>query len=122
MIKVTVLSNPPAGADEAAFLRWRTGEQQAANAAAPGVLRADFYRVLGTPQVGPDRPAGPAPYRFVSESYWRDLASFRAAWDDPAEQDRIVAGVGRIADALFLVSEEIRTGDTAAGSAEAPPA
>lgn len=113
MIKVTVLYNLPPGADEEAFLRWRTGEHQTANAAAPGVLRADFYRVLGTPQVGPDRPAGAAPYRFVTESYWPDLASFRAAWDDPAEQARIVAGVARIADALFLVAEEVRTADAA---------
>lgn len=66
MIKVTVLYNLPPGSDEEAFLRWRTGEHQAANAAAPGVVRADFYRALGRPRVGPDRPAGEAPYRFVT--------------------------------------------------------
>ena len=110
MIKVTVLYNLPPGTDEAAFLRWRTGEHHAANVARPGVVRADFYRVLGTPRIGPERPASDAPpYRFVTESWWATYESFLAAWEDPEEQARLVPAVAKIADALFLVSEEIQT-------------
>ena len=77
VVKVTVLYNLPPGTDEAEFVRWRTGEHHAANIARPGVVRADFCRVLGTPAVGPDRPASDlpsapvgsdrAPYRFVTK-------------------------------------------------------
>jgi hypothetical protein len=110
VIKVTVLYNLPPGTDEAAFLRWRTTEHHAANIARPGVSRADFYRVLGQPAVGPVRPAtDAAPYRFVTESYWDDLAAFEASWYDPEEQARLVPAVAKISDALFLVSEELQT-------------
>ncbi len=67
MIKVTVLYNLPPGTDEEEFVRWRTTQHHAANIARPGVIRADFYRVLGTPMVGPEQPASDrAPYRFVT--------------------------------------------------------
>ena len=110
MIKVTVLYNLPPGTDEAQFLRWRTGEHHQANVARPGVARSDFYRVIGTPLLGPDRPASDrTPFRFVTESYCPDLASFRASWEDPTEQARLLPAVARIADALFLVSEELQS-------------
>lgn len=115
MVKVTVLYNLPPGADEAAFLRWRMGEHDAANVARPGVVRAEFGRVLGTPAVGPARPASDSPpYRFITESWWPDLASFEASWNDPAEQARLVPAVARLADALFLVSEELQRFDAPA--------
>ena len=110
MVKVTVLYNLPPGADEDGFVRWRTGERHAANVARPGVVRAEFYRVLGTPMVGPERPASDAPpYRFVTESWWPTYGAFLASWNDPEEQARLVPAVARIADALFLVSEELQT-------------
>ena len=109
MIKVTVLYNLPPGADEAEFVRWRTGEHHAANIARPGVVRAEFCRVLGTPAVGPDRPASDdPPFRFITESWWSTYDSFVASWNDPAEQARLVPAVAKIADALFLVSEELQ--------------
>jgi EthD domain len=110
MIKVTVLYNLPPGTDEAEFLRWRTTSHHAANIARPGVVRTDFYKIVGTPVVGPERPASDtAPYRFVTESYYESFDSFRASWEDPAEQARLVPAVAKIADALFLLSEEVQT-------------
>ena len=110
MIKVTVLYNLPPDVDEEEFVRWRTTTHHAANISRPGVVRADFYRVLGTPQLPPDHPASAtAPYRFVTESYWPDLASFRASWDDPEEQARLLPAIAKISDAVFLVSEEIQS-------------
>jgi len=110
MVKVTVLYNLPPGADEAEFLRWRMGEHNAANLVRPGVVRAEFGRVLGTPALGPQRPASPtAPYRFITESWWPRYEAFLASWEDPNEQARLVPAVARIADALFLVSEELQS-------------
>jgi hypothetical protein len=110
MIKVTVLYNLPPGADEEEFLRWRTTTHHTANIARPGVVQSDFYKVIGTPAVGPEHPAAEsAPYRFVTESYYENLDSFRASWENPAEQARLVPAVAKIADALFLVSEEVQT-------------
>jgi len=45
----------------------------------------------------------------VTEAYYPDLATFRAAWEDPDEQARLLPAIARIADALFLVSEEVQT-------------
>ncbi len=110
MVKVTVLYNLPPGTDEEEFLRWRTTAHHTANIARPGVIRSDFYKVLGTPVVGPGRPASDTvPYRFVTESYYDNLEAFKAAWENPAEQARLVPAVAKIADALFLLSEEVQT-------------
>lgn len=119
MVKVTVLYNLPAGTDEAEFIGWRTTQHHQANIARPGVIRADFYRVIGTPMVGPDRPASDRPpFRFVTESWWRTYEEFMASWNDSAEQARLVPAVAKIADALFLISEELQT-YVADGSASA---
>lgn len=128
MVKVTVLYNLPPGTDEEEFLRWRTTTHHTANIARPGVIRSDFYKVVGTAAVGPERPAtDTAPYRFITESYYESLAAFRAAWESPAEQARLVPAVAKIADALFLVSEEVQTyikpdTDRTAANAGATPA
>ncbi len=110
MIKVTVLYNLPEGSDEEEFVRWRTTEHHRANVARPGVVRPDFYRVIGTPMVGSERPASePAPFRFITESSWTSYDAFLSSWNDPEEQARLVPAVAKIADALFLVAEEIQT-------------
>lgn len=110
MVKVTVLYNLPPGTDEAAFMQWRKTTHHAANISRTGVARADFYRVIGTPAVGSDRPAAvSAPYRFVTESYWESVEAFESSWNDPTEQARLVPAVAKISDALFLVSEELQT-------------
>jgi hypothetical protein len=113
MIKVTVLYNLPEGADEAEFVRWRTTDHHQANISQPGVIKSDFYRIVGTPLVGPDRPASDkAPFRFVTEAYWETIESFNEAWNDPEYQKRLVPAVARITDATFLVSEEIQSHST----------
>jgi EthD domain len=110
MIKVTVLYNLPPGTDENEFVRWRTTDHHQANISQPGVIKSDFYRIVGTPTIGPDRPASEtAPYRFVTEAYWESIESFNAAWNDPEYQERLVQAVAKITDATFLVSEEIQS-------------
>ena len=109
MVKVTVLYNLPPGADEDEFVRWRTTEHHASNIALPGVVRAEFSRVLGKPRIGDDHPSTTtAPYRFVTESWWESYESFLASWERPEEQARLVPAVAKIADALFLVSEVLQ--------------
>lgn len=109
MVKVTVLYNLPSGTDEADFVQWRMTAHHAANISRPGVVRADFYRILGTPGVGTDRLAAEsAPYRFITESYWESVEAFESSWNDPMEQARLVPAVAKISDALFLVSEELQ--------------
>jgi EthD domain len=113
MIKVTVLYNLPPGTDEDEFVRWRTTEHHEANIAQPGVIKSDFYRIVGMPMVGPDQPAtATAPYRFVTEAYWETLESFNAAWNDPEYQARLFPAVAKISDATFLVSVEIQSHTT----------
>src|SRR5688572_18280207 len=112
MIKLTVLYNLPPGTDEEEFVRWRTTQHNRANMARPGVLRGDFYRVVGQAGVGQDGThprTSAAPYRFITEAYYPDLATFEAAWYDPEEQARLVPAVAKISDAVFLVSEELQT-------------
>jgi hypothetical protein len=110
MIKVTVLYNLPPGTDEEEFVRWRTTTHRQSNISQPGVIKTDFYRITGMPMVGPQQQATKAaPYRFMTEAYWPDLETFEAAWNDPEAQARLVPAVAKIADALFLVSEEIQS-------------
>ena len=110
MIKVTVLYNLPPGTDEAEFLAWRTTTHHANNIARPGVIRSDFYQIAGTPLLGPERPAADrSPYRFMTEVYYPDRDTYLAAWNDPAEQATLLPAVAKIADAMFLVSEEVQS-------------
>lgn len=99
MYKCTVLYNLPPGADEAAFIEWRTTTHHAANIKRKGVVRSDFYTIIGTPPVGAARPASDtAPYRFVTESWYNTLEAFRADWEAEEEQARLVVAFERIAD------------------------
>jgi hypothetical protein len=110
MIKVTVLYNLPPGTDEDEFVRWRTTTHHQSNISQPGVLKTDFYRIIGKPMVGPEQPAtNGAPYRFMTETYWPDLETFEAAWNDPESQADLVPAVAKIADPLFLISEEVQS-------------
>ena len=45
----------------------------------------------------------------MTESWWPSSDAFLASWNDPAEQARLVPAVAKIADALFLVSEELQS-------------
>ncbi len=113
MIKVTVLYNLTPETDEDEFVQWRTTDHHQANVSQPGVIKSDFYRIVGTPLVGPDRPASAtAPFRFVTEAYWESIESFNEAWNDPKYQQRLAPAVAKITDATFLISEEIQSHTT----------
>jgi hypothetical protein len=110
MIKVTVLYNLPPGTDEDEFVRWRTTTHHQSNISQPGVLKTDFYRIVGKPMIGPDQPSSnAASYRFMTEAYWPDFETFEATWNDPEAQAKLVPAVAKIADALFLISEEVQS-------------
>ncbi len=110
MVKVTVLYNLPPDTDEEAFLAWRMGVHHEQNITRPGVIRSDFCQILGTPMVGPDRPASDtASWRFMTEAWYESMESFEASWNDPEEQARLAPAFARIADAVVLVSEELQS-------------
>lgn len=99
MVKLTVLYNLPEGADHDAYMQWRTTTHQTANASAPGVLKTDFYvateTVLGAPK-----------YRYITEAYFATMADLEAAVLTEEARARTQANLHRIADPVFLVSEE----------------
>ncbi|CAN5638017.1 hypothetical protein BH23CHL4_BH23CHL4_05370 [soil metagenome] len=110
MIKLTVLYNLPVGTDEDEFIRWRMSSHHEANIARPGVIQSDFYRIIGTPLLGPERPASPtAPYRFITEAFYDDYETFERSWNDPEEQARLLPAVAKITDSVFLIAEEFQT-------------
>ena len=102
MVKLTVLYNLPADADHEAFLAWRTGPHQASNAAAPGVLKTDFYKALET-------PLGPPAYRYVTEAYFETFADLEAAFFSEEAQKQLAQDSRGLETPLFLVSEEVVT-------------
>jgi len=110
VVKVTVLYNLPPDTDEEEFVKWRTTTHHEANITRPGVVRSDFYRISGTPLLGPERPASQsAPYQFMTEAYYETMESFESSWNDPEEQARLLPAVAKIVDSVFLVSEELQT-------------
>ncbi len=101
MIKLTVIYNLPPGADHEEFLRWRTTEHQQSNMAIPGVIKSDFYAVRRTWQ------REESPYRYVTEAYFPDMETFEKSFFDPAYQAELAESLKRVADPLFLISEEV---------------
>ena len=111
MIRLTVMYNLPPGTDEEAFLRWRLGEHQHANASAPGVLRTDFAIVESAlPQLGPAR------HRFMTVAEWPDRASFERAFYDPEALAALEANLSKLDDPVFLVSEVLASSEGSAGN------
>ena len=107
MIRLTVMYNLPPGTDEEAFLRWRLGEHQQANASSPGVLRTDFALVESAlPHVAPAR------HRFMTVAEWPDRASFERAFYDPEALAALEANLGKLEDPVFLVSEVLASTET----------
>lgn len=102
MVKLTVIYNLPPGADHEAFLRWRTTEHQAENMSMPGVIKSDFYAIQ---QAWPGE--GPPPYRYMTEAYFPDMETLRATFFDPDYQQALAESLKRIADPIFLISEEV---------------
>ena len=120
MVKLTVIYTLPAGADHEAFLKWRTTEHQKDNMGIPGVIKSDFYAVreiythkaaradneLG--QESEDRlMEEPLRYRYMTEAYWPDMKSFKSEFFDPGYQEKLMDSLKKIADPIFLVSEEV---------------
>ena len=106
MVKLTVIYNLPPGADHDEFLEWRTGPHQRENIELPGLIKTDFYVIQ-------DSREGPAPYRYITEAYFPNMETFEAAFYDPDYQAGLQASLERIADPLFLVSEEVLTEEVA---------
>jgi hypothetical protein len=101
MIKLTVIYNLLSGADHEAFIRWRTTEHQAENMAMPGVLKSDFYII----QEGwPDKETS---YRYMTEAYFPDMATFRAAFFEPEFNAKLLESTKTVAHPMFLISEEV---------------
>lgn len=104
MIRLTVMYNLAPDQDEAAFLEWRLGAHQAANASMPGVTHTDFARVDDS------WPAETTPpYRFITTLDWPDRESFEAAFFDPEEQAALQENLKKLADPVFLISEVLIT-------------
>jgi hypothetical protein len=102
MIRLIVLYNLPAGADEAAFLDWRLNHHQGANAALPGVLRTDFAQVL---KAWPDQ-AKPR-FRFVTTLEWETRESFEAAFYASNVQAELRENIKRLGDFEYSICETL---------------
>ncbi len=101
MVKLTVVYNLPPGADHEEFLRWRTTTHQKENMAMPGVIKSDFYVIRSAWKQ--DQP----PYRYMTEAYFPDMETFEKTFFDPDYQASLAKSLERIADPLFLISEEV---------------
>jgi hypothetical protein len=101
MVKLTVIYNLPSGADHEEFLKWRTTEHQEDNMSMPGIIKSDFYIIESSWQ------RKEAPYRYMTEAYFPDMETFEKTFFDPDYQAKLAISLKRIADPLFLISEEI---------------
>jgi hypothetical protein len=101
MVKLTVIYNLPPGADHEEFLKWRTTEHQQDNMAIPGIIKSDFYVIKSSWQ------RNEAPYRYMTEAYFPDMKTFEKSFFDPDYQVGLARSLERIADPLFLISEEV---------------
>lgn len=101
MVKLTVIYNLPSGADHEEFLKWRTTEHQEDNMSIPGIIKSDFYIIESSWQ------RKEAPYRYITEAYYPDMETFEKAFFDPDYQAKLAISLERIADPLFLISEEV---------------
>lgn len=113
MIKLTVLYNLPPGADHEEFIRWRTTTHQRANMSIPGILKSDFYVITRAWR------QEQAPYRYMTEAYFPDKETFEKAFFNPDYQAQLAKSLERIADPLFLISEEVIS-EVAGQGAEKP--
>ena len=109
MVKLTVLYNLPEGADHEAFLAWRTTSHQRSNAGMPGVLRTDFYATRETQLGAPS-------YRYMTEAYFATMADLENAFFSDEAQAKLKRDLERIADPLFLISEEVISSENTVGN------
>lgn len=120
MVKLTVMYTLPEGADHEAFLKWRTTEHQKENMGIPGVIKSDFFAVreiythktshtdtAQEPKSKDRLEKEPLRYRYMTEAYWADMESFKSAFFDAGYQERLMESLKRIANPIFLVSDEV---------------
>lgn len=108
MIKLTVMYNLPPGADHEEFMKWRTTEHQDENMSIPGLIKSDFYVIVDAWQ------QESAPYQYMTEAYFPDRETFEQAFSDPDYQAELRKSLERIADPIFLISEEVITEEQSA--------
>jgi hypothetical protein len=101
LIKLTVIYNLPPEANHEEFLKWRTTEHQKNNMAMPGVIKSDFYVIRNSWK------NAELPYRYMTEAYYPDMETFERSFYDPDYQVKLAESLKRIADPLFLISEEV---------------
>lgn len=99
MVKLTVLYNLPPDSDHDEYVDWRTTTHQRENASVPGVLKTDFY-------IAEPTPLGDPKYRYITEAYFESMADLEAAIFNEDSLAKLREDVKRIADSVFLVSEE----------------
>jgi hypothetical protein len=104
VIRLTVLYELPAGADEEDFLRWRLGEHQRSNMSIPGVVRSEFHKILSV-----ERGTVPR-FSYMTTVDWPDEQAFKQGFYDRDVQTKLEQDLKRIENPTFLVSE-ILTGD-----------
>lgn len=105
MIRLTVLYNLPDGADEEAFITWRLSAHADYIRAMPGVVHADFGRVVD--QWSRGESSG---YRFQSSVEWPDRATFERAFYDEKAQADLKKNLEKLGDYKFLVTEILAGG------------
>jgi hypothetical protein len=101
MVKLTVLYNLPPGASHEEFIKWRTTDHQKDNMAMPGVIKSDFYLIKNAWK------QDPLPYRYLTEAYYPDMETFEKSFFDPDYQEKLAESLKRIAEPMFLISEEV---------------
>ncbi len=101
MVKLTVLYNLPPGADHEEFLKWRTTTHQKDNMSMRGIIKSDFYVITRAWQ------RSRSPYRYMTEAYFPDMETFESTFFDLDYQSELARSLERVADPLFLVSEEV---------------
>jgi len=101
MIKLTVIYNLPPDADHEEFIKWRTTTHQKDNMSLSGVIKSDFYIIRSSWQ------RDQAPYRYMTEAYFPDMETFEKTFFDPIYQEKLAKSLEKIAEPLFLISEEV---------------
>ena len=111
MIKLTVIYDLLEDADHEAFIANRTTSTQEQNLAEPGVVKSDFY------VIHEGWPNKETPYRYITEMYYTDMETFRNGFFDKKHQAELLEKGNTVGDIMFLISEEIQSGESSVSSA-----
>lgn len=105
MVKLTVIYDLLPDADHGEFIRKRTTKGQAENMSHPGVVKSDFYVIEeGWPDVE-------TPYRYITESYYTDMETFRRGFFKEEFQADLRQARTTVGDIIFFISEEVISGE-----------